>query len=182
MQNIRLCHTEPCLHLDLFTLLVRSGEQQVAVAVEAENIQAKWPEPAAQAAHLLGQAVPETASQGFVSLCTEQTRKRDRLSSTLQQGHEQVVLARRAGNDGAIDKQEVLCIAVLYVMSLQLRPFYLLERGHLCHSAASPCCEPLSGHLSTLSTAQARLSRARRVTVCSLSAKACRRSLFWVRR
>src|SRR5207248_10503752 len=140
------------------------------VTVEAENIQAKWPEPAAQATHLLGQAVPETASQGFVSLCTEQMRKRDGLSSMLQQGHEQVVLARRAGNDGAIDKQEVLCIAVLHAMPLQLRPINLLERGHLWHRVASLCSEPLSGNLSRVSPAQARLSRARRVTVCSLSA------------
>ena len=129
-------------------------------------------------AHLLGQAMPETASQGLVSLCTEQTRKRDGFPSMLQQGHEQVVLARRAGNDGAIDKQEVLRIAVLHMMSLQLRPFYLLERGHLWHSAAFPCSEPLSGHLTTLSPVQARLSRARRVTAYSLSANAAGKVSF----
>src|SRR6266849_4728008 len=144
------------------------------VAGKTENIQAKRPEPAAQAAHLLCQTVPDTASKCLLSICTEQTSKRDGLSSMLQQGHEQVVFARRAGNDGAIDNQEVLRIAVLHLMPLQLRPFYLLERCHLWHSVACPCSELLGGHLSTLSTAQAMSIRVRRETVCSLSAKACR--------
>jgi len=134
-----------CLSRALYTLaafnaFVYVAEQQVAVAVEAENIQAKWPEPAAQTAHLLSQSVPQAASQSHVSLYPEQARKRDGLSSTLQEGHEEIVLARRAGHNRAIDEQQVLCIAVLHLVPLQLGSFYLLERRYFWHSCISFLC------------------------------------------
>jgi hypothetical protein len=62
-----------------------------------------------------------------MSMCPEQARKRDGLSGMLQERHKEIILTRSAGNHGAIDEQQVLCIAVTHLVALQLGSLYLLE-------------------------------------------------------
>src|SRR5258708_36019693 len=84
-------HSRACC---LLILLVRPGKQQVAIAGETENIQAKRPEPGTQAAHMLGQAAPPAAGERLLFRQAEQTRKRDNLASMVQQRHAQGVFGR----------------------------------------------------------------------------------------
>src|SRR6266480_2659426 len=71
----------------------------------------------------------------------------------------------------------MLCITVLYQMPLQLRPFYLLERGYFWHVYLSPCGEPLNGHLSSVNVADMRVIRSEISVIPSLDTEALKRSL-----
>src|SRR5216683_5610353 len=128
--------------LRVFCLSVRPGEQQVAIADETDNVQAKWPEPGTQAADVSRQAESDAAGEWLLPAHAEQIRILDGLTSVVQQRHEQPVLGRRTRNDDPIDNHHMLRVAVLHLMPMQLCPFHLLEHCYLWHAAASPCSSP----------------------------------------
>jgi hypothetical protein len=119
--EIRISTSSCALDWDLagFWLLMWLGEQQVTITVETENVQAKGPEPRPQAADVLCQAAPDAGRDGLLPGHAEQTRKRDWFSGVVEQGHEQVVLGSRTGNDDAIDNHQMRCVTMLHHMPMQ---------------------------------------------------------------
>ncbi len=113
--------------LRVFCLSVWPGQQQVAIADETDNVQAKWPEPGTQAADVSRQAEPDAAGEWLLPAHAEQMRIPDGFTSVVQQRHEQAVLGRRTGNDDPIENHQVLHVAMLHLMAMQLCPFHLLE-------------------------------------------------------
>src|SRR5438128_12227384 len=84
------------------SLLVWPSEQQVAVSSQAENVQAKGPEPGAQAADMLGQVAPGVPLHRLFRRSAEQVSDRDALSGALEYRLQQAVHTRRTGNDHLI--------------------------------------------------------------------------------
>jgi len=113
--------------LRVFCLSVWPGEQQVAIADETDNVQTKWPEPGTQAADVPRQAEPYAPSKWLLPAHAQEMRIPDGLTSVVQQWHKQAVLGRRTRNDDPIENHQVLQVAMLHLMPMQLCPFHLLE-------------------------------------------------------